>query len=526
MRQSLHDVPVAGHPAGDARSRSGAGAPVGRDGAGYPAPRPADHAPAGHAGESGTGRLRELRLRRFWTQADFAASFEARSRQIGRPLSLSVRQVRRWESENPPLPLPAYQAVLEALFGLPIEQLGFQPQWSDPAPRPQPGAAAREPGPRTGATRDAGHAGEAGGARSPYDDLERHDPVRRRDFMAGAAGLGLGSTAVLTHPAWTGAGARAERVAAHLGGGFAAAKVDPALVDGYTAIADQHRALYWSVRADAMFAPVTAHTELGLGLLAGTGSPGLRSRLAAPVALTALLAARLAFFDLQKPEYAEGYYALALDASREAGDPAMTGAVLTHMAFLPAYAGKARQARALMSEAHRANARGAGALQRSWTYAVEAELEAKLGNAVAANQLIARSEDMLAVGDQGAVPYWLDYFDASRLDGFKGFCRLATGRAHQAAASLEQTLRDLPATAGKQRSITLADLAHARAQLGEYEECADLLSQAVAQLTTHWYGLGIRRIDAVRRKLQASGAPAAVTAYFDEARAGLRPVAG
>ena len=94
-------------------------------------PPPATRAGAGAgAAAASNSALRQLRLRRFWTQADFAAAFEARPRQIGRPLSLSVRQVRRWESDNPPLPLPAYQAVLEALFGVPIERMGFQPQWA------------------------------------------------------------------------------------------------------------------------------------------------------------------------------------------------------------------------------------------------------------------------------------------------------------------------------------------------------------------------------------------------------------
>jgi tetratricopeptide (TPR) repeat protein len=513
MGQSPYDASAAATPAGDPRSPvdydphdpiSGAGR---GDGPGSP-----DQAAQCGAG----GRLRELRLRRFWTQADFAAAFEARSRQIGRPLSLSVRQVRRWESESPPLPLPAYQAVLEALFAVPIEQLGFQPQWSDPAPHPDLPGAAPAHVPR--------EAGETECARSPHDDLERHDPVRRRDFMAGAAGLG--STVLLPGPASPGAGAQAGRPPARPGMRGAAAKVDPALVAGYAAIADHHRALYWTVQADAMFAPVAAHSELGLGLLADASSPALRSRLAAPVAQSAMLAARLSFFDLQRADLAEGYYAAALDAAREAGDPALTGAVLTHMAFLPAYAGRARRARALIAEAHHEDARGASPVQRSWTYAVEAELEAKLGNPTAADDLIARAEDMLGVTDPHSLPPWLDFYDASRLDGFKGFCRLAAGRSRQAAASLEQTLRDLPATADKQRSIVFADLALARAQQREHEESARLLGQALTQLASHWYALGVRRVDAVRRKLGASGAPASVTSHLDEARACLRPVAG
>src|SRR6185437_2141625 len=132
-----------------------------------PAPQvpPPPAAGAGPAAASNSA-LRQLRLRRFWTQADFAAAFEARSRQIGRPLSLSVRQVRRWESDNPPLPLPAYQAVLEALFGVPIERMGFQPQWARQEADP--------PDSGSGGSVDRG----AGVTRSPNDDHERHDPVK------------------------------------------------------------------------------------------------------------------------------------------------------------------------------------------------------------------------------------------------------------------------------------------------------------------------------------------------------------
>src|SRR6185437_10817563 len=207
-----------------------------------PAPQvpPPPAAGAGPAAASNSA-LRQLRLRRFWTQADLAAAFEARSRQIGRPLSLSVRQVRRWESDNPPLPLPAYQAVLEALFGVPIERMGFQPQWArqeaDPPDSGSDGSADRG--------RDRG----AEVTRSPHDDHERHDPVKRRQFMTGAVALGSGGLAA-TAPA-------AARLAQQRGGATSgAATVDSTLVAGYAAITAQHRTLYWSVAASAMFAPV------------------------------------------------------------------------------------------------------------------------------------------------------------------------------------------------------------------------------------------------------------------------------
>ncbi|HEV2344172.1 MAG TPA: hypothetical protein VGS97_08780 [Actinocrinis sp.] len=527
--------------------------PPSASGAAGGAGEPGASAGQGNQGGQGNQALRQLRLRRFWTQADFASAFEARSRQIGRPLSLSVRQVRRWESDSPPLPLPAYQAVLEALFGVPIERMGFQPQWVreevagpfDPglSATAEPASAdwvwAAGPGPVT--------RGGAGVTRSPQDDHERHDPVKRRQFMTSAVALGSGGLAAAVPttarastypqppaqadpPAFAESGA-AYRLAEYTNGdsgASSASSVDPTLVAGYAVITAQHRALYWSVAASAMFAPVAAHSELGLGLLHAAGSPALRARLALPVGETALLAARLAFFDLQQPQLADGYFAVALDAARESADRALIGAVLAHLAFAPAFAGQARRARDLMAEAHR-QARGAvGPVQRSWMYAVESEIEARVGGGLAANDLIARAEGELSpVGGDGLAgdePEWLDYYDASRLAGFKGYCQLSTGRNGEAAASLEHTLRTLPPTGVKQRSIVLADLAQARAQQGELEESARLLGGAIAQLRRAWYATGLDRVDSVRRGLAAVNAPVRVLAPVEEARHALEAV--
>ncbi|MBS2964672.1 hypothetical protein KGA66_16565 [Actinocrinis puniceicyclus] len=489
---------------------------------------------AGGCENPGNNALRQLRLRRFWTQADFAAAFEARSRQIGRPLSLSVRQVRRWESDNPPLPLPAYQAVLEALFGVPIERMGFQPRW----PREESGL------PDTGSGVPAQAHRGAGVTRSPQDDQEGHDPVKRRQFMTGAVALGSGAGVRepyreagyqapdyqgSTHqdPANRGTAEANLRLAEHRVAAPGAARVDSSLVAGYAAITEQHRALYWSVPASSMFAPVAAHSELGVGLLRAADSPALRTRLALPVAESALLAARMAFFDLQQPRLADSCFAVALDAAREAADRALTGAVLAHMAFVPAFAGRARRARDLIARAHDESAAAIGAVQRSWMYAVESEIEARLGDAAASGELISRSEDALgALGSpgHGGAPAWLDFYDASRLTGFKGYCRMAAGRTHEAAAALEYTLRTLQPSAGKQRSVTLADLAHVRAQQGELEESARLLGSAIGQLHRSWYATGVDRVDAVRRRLAALNTPARVLATVEEARYALERV--
>ena len=481
--------------------------------------------PAGPGGRTLISPLRQLRLRRFWTQADFSAKFEERSRQIGRPLSLSVRQVRRWESENPPLPLPAYQAVLEALLGVPIEQLGFQPSWE------------QEFAPREGEREDAGTGG-ARTNRSPSDDSERYDPVRRREFVAGAAALGtavLGAAAAVAgaDPAPGPASAANPPAAPPPSPASTAAgsvrptwSTTPAALDfggegayhqGFALITAQHRSMYWSVPAAAMFAPVAAHSDLGTGLLRASRNPGTRAELALPVAETALLVARLAFFDLQRPEIAQDYFDTAFDAAVESGDRAMQSAVLTHMAFVPAFAGIAGPARAMMARAHRAAHGAVSATQRSWMLAVEAEVEARLGNPDQAVSLISRSESAL-YAESGPVPQWLDYFDASRLASFKGYCHLSTGRPQLAARTLEQTLRSLPVNGAKQRSIVLADLAQARIQQGELDESVRLVGSAISALRENWYATGVERVDAVRRSLAAHNAPSRSLAPLTESR--------
>lgn len=76
-----------------------------------------------HEGER---TLRSERMSRGWSQEELAERFETAARHLGLALSLSARQVRRWESVNPPWPHPPYRKVLERVFGVPIETLGFQ----------------------------------------------------------------------------------------------------------------------------------------------------------------------------------------------------------------------------------------------------------------------------------------------------------------------------------------------------------------------------------------------------------------
>ncbi|MFJ6568669.1 hypothetical protein ACIQNU_14685 [Streptomyces sp. NPDC091292] len=75
----------------------------------------------------GTGKLANLRRDAGYTQASFVAAFLKEAARLGIPATTGVRQVRRWETGSPPpLPHPGQQLVLEAMFGLPLAEMGFE----------------------------------------------------------------------------------------------------------------------------------------------------------------------------------------------------------------------------------------------------------------------------------------------------------------------------------------------------------------------------------------------------------------
>ena len=84
----------------------------------------------GAGAASGNVRFKALRHARGWvSQQQLADAFEEKARECGLRLAVSVRQVRRWESTEPPWPTPDYQKVLQELFGMPLTDLGFTPPW-------------------------------------------------------------------------------------------------------------------------------------------------------------------------------------------------------------------------------------------------------------------------------------------------------------------------------------------------------------------------------------------------------------
>lgn len=392
---------------------------------------------------TGNVRLKAARVAAgFNSQQDLADALTKNARQMGiRSLSVGVRQVRRWESDNPPWPQPDCQRVLVHLLGQSMEALGFTPPWGSDGPQPN-------------------HA--------------------RRTLMAGgAAALGL---AVVP--------------------GRAVAAPQPATAGAdFEAVTRSHRRLYWSVAPTTLHPAVIAHATLGCALLPET-TDTTRRTIAAALAETYLLAGRIEFFDLREPSMANDTLLLALQAAGEADDPLLGSAIIAHMAFIPGWAAD-RDAALERMIAARTYARRAPASAEflAWLDAVEAECETRCGNARTALHLIGHAEDILKSGNEHSSPEWMDWFSPARLAAFKGNTQMTAGHLLQARETLLGVLETMSPGEDKQRTVVYGDLAAVEAASGNPEQACEYAGRALDQLAITWYATGMDRVREVRRTL-------------------------
>ncbi|MFD7102836.1 helix-turn-helix domain-containing protein [Streptomyces celluloflavus] len=355
-------------------------------------------------------------------------------------LGVGVRQVRRWESDDPPWPHPDLQQRLTNLLGQDMEALGF----------------ALPPG--------------------------RDRPAAQRRTTFATPGSAVGSlVAVPSQPT---------------------AAMQPASVAAdYKAITQSHRRLYWSVAPATLHPAVLAHAALGCALLSESAGQTRRT-VAAALAETWLLAGRIEFFDLREPERAGATLLRALQAAGEADDALLGAAILAHTAFIPGWAGD-RDAAAERMVAARTYARRGPASAEFWAWldAVEAECETRCGNTRTALHLIGHAEDVLVSGAEHTTPAWVDWFSPVRLASFKGNTQLKAGHLPQARETLLGVLDELPTTEDKQRTVVYGDLAAVEAAAGQPEQACQYALLALGQLEITWYATGMERIRDVRRAL-------------------------
>ncbi|MGW2090213.1 helix-turn-helix domain-containing protein [Streptomyces sp. NPDC001880] len=233
-------------------------------------------------------RLVTARVERGWhTQEDFAAAYDETARELSEQARISVRQVRRWESGESTWPNRDARRVLKAMFGCPLEDLGF-----------------RRPARPTG--RRPGENGEK---------LEEH--VRRRTFLGLVGAAPVLDLTALDHLTAAAHGAR-RHGDRELLGHLRTALDDAARADG---LAGPHEAL-----------PTVLGILAAINSAARTRAPGLRRELLVLGARGAELAAWL-HRDAGAPAPAVAYWHYqAKEWATLTGDGAMHAYVLLRQA--------------------------------------------------------------------------------------------------------------------------------------------------------------------------------------------------
>ncbi|MDQ1294059.1 MAG: helix-turn-helix protein [Actinomycetota bacterium] len=428
------------------------------------------------------------RLQRGWSHEELRAQLVRVMVEDGDyDTGLTRNTVRRWESGER-TPEPRYRKYLVRLFGRSADRLGLLDA-DELSLCPAP-------------TQAQGRELESLGL---FATMLGDKSLDRETFLQGLLALGT----ALTFPSRPSDNEGMEPVGMLVDAAVAGTPLSARTVDAYAAITAGHRHLYWESAPSDLYRPVAAHLELGSRLMAASGTDTQVTRLSQAVAESAMLAGRLAFFDLRRPQHAELAFQTALDATMRAGDHPLAAAVLAHMSFVSAESGDAARSRDLIEGAHAHAARRTPPLLRVWLGAVATETAGTVHDPTRSQKALGHASDLLgAVSPGDDAPAWFDFFDTGRLDGFAGQTHLMSGHPERARPSLERSLTRLATHEGKQRVVVLADLA--RSYVQDDPEAACLFAErALDQLGSSWYATGWERIRSVHREL-TTHAPACV----------------
>lgn len=428
-------------------------------------------------------RLREAREEQGWTQQQEAEQLARLAwLRYHERVGVNADMVAKWERGDK-RPNPRYRELLSLLHSKTAEYLGIGP-----------GKPARSPGaPAESSTVDASLLTTLHGAAAVLDQLGAagailqpkmfdawKDELMQRRSLLKLMGL---TPAVAALP-----------FAAQPGGPSRAGKPTPETVGDLEQLAAKYQALYHSTAPAALMTPVVAHLRTISELLRQDPAAAERRRLFVNRARVGTLAGRLAFFDLQDPMAARGYYNLALEAAREAGDHLQAAAALGHVAFVPAAEhGFTAALDYLRGAAHHVTKHPHGPV-RSWLAAIESEMQTNAHEHTAALAAIDRAREALDGPGLSAELPWFDYYDATRLAGFAGYATLRADRLDEARADLTGALAKLPRAAVKQRAVFLADLAMVELHAGELDQACRIAGEAAEQLHEAGYATGAGRL--------------------------------
>ncbi len=446
-------------------------------------------------------KLRALREERGWTQQDVAEQISRLAwLREHEHVGINADMVAKWERGNK-TPSPRYRELLCLVFETDAHGLGL----GGPAPVAEPGW----PGEADrnslmemlcGTASVFDQLGAAGVILQPRITEMWKDEVMQRRALLKLMGLATTASVLASH----------ERDAAR------SAKVTPDDVRDLDRLADRYQALYASTAPAVLMTPVVAHLETLRDFVRQGVPAALYRQVFANRARVATLAGRLAFFDLKDSLAARGYYNLALESAREAGDHLQGAAALGHVAFIPAsalcYSAAIDYVRAA---SHQVGKHPDGRVA-SWLSAVESEIQANAGMHAESLTAIDRARESMAKPGVIADLPWFDYYDSTRLSGFAGYALLRAGQFDASKASLTDAAGHLPRAAVKQKAVFLADIATVELAGGDLDRACASAGEAAESLRRAGYAMGLGRLREFRRSVDRWADSVPVRALDDQ----------
>lgn len=389
-----------------------------------------------------------LRKAAGWTQRQLIAQYADTARQLGVRGSVTERTVARWESANPPCPAPAQQRVLESMFAVPLDEMGFTVPEHRRVDRRRfladtaaAGAASLIPAPDTPRVRV-----DAGDLRRLEHDTEQ---VYVLDHARGSAG------------AYRLARQLADRVTAML----AERAYLPAVGD----------------RLQSTLGTVTSH----LGWLA---------------------------YDARDLDAARGHCLEALAAARMSGDRHLEARALANLSLVAVDQGRAWEAGSATQAAWSAAGTYAGATVRALLCARQAGALCATGDLSAARRALSAAGSNLERADRDDPPRFAVFFGAAELDQAQAGYYLAAGKPAAAAGFLRATVRALGGGYARNTALYRAKLAGALLAAGEVEEAGAEAVAAARGLAASPSAQGVAVLRRVRAGLADSGSRAGIEA--------------
>jgi hypothetical protein len=316
------------------------------------------------------------------------------------------------------------------------------------------------------------------------------DDMRRRELLRLLAVAGGGAVLPSAQPPW-------DRLTAALNGDTPRPSVDE-LAARSAGLFD----LEEQMPSAALYPAAVEHLNT---LTARIQTAGPSTRLVSLAGETSALAGWLAF-DSADPATARAYYQAALDAAKQAGDPALTSCVLGYLSYLPPeHSGSTV---ALLDQAIGHAEHSATPASRAWLAARRAEEHARAGNrqAALASLDLARNLHQQSTQDDRA---WTRFFDHARLNGMAAATYARTGRLTDAEQCTAEATAALPSlAAAKKRTLILLDVATAMLSRGQLDQACHYACAAIASATESSFGYGAERLRQFRAQLAPHNADA------------------